>query len=76
MRYPWEAASTQHLIHRMSDDELAAAIEAACAGPRSVDWLHMTRLATEGRRALMGQKANIRATDAIVNAYRRAKEKA
>ncbi len=72
MRHPWEMASTSHLVHRMSDAELAAAIEAACATPRTRPYLSHMLAVTQRRRETMPHEENMRLLGIVAAAERRA----
>jgi predicted RNA methylase len=56
--YPWESASQSHMIHRMTDDELVAAMTEAVSVPRSLPYLDAMRISTKGRRDTLPPEKN------------------
>jgi hypothetical protein len=66
--YPWELASQQHMIYRMTDAELTSAMVEACQAPRSIAYLSVMRLATHTRRDRLGILDNMLILSALAAA--------
>lgn len=71
MTYPWETASTSHLLYRMTDAEVVAAMLEALKTPRSGHYIDSMRTATLHRRIALSPEDNMRILGAMYVAIRR-----